>query len=41
MHSIKKEGKPLFYVYDSYKIPKEEWVKILSANGEKQSEIQI
>ncbi|WP_228401680.1 glycoside hydrolase family 99 protein [Chryseobacterium sp. PMSZPI] len=31
----KKEGKPLFYVYDSYKISPEEWAKILSENGEK------
>ncbi|WP_288448347.1 glycoside hydrolase family 99 protein [uncultured Chryseobacterium sp.] len=31
----KKEGKPLFYVYDSYKISKEEWSKMLSQNGEK------
>ncbi|MFN1216901.1 glycoside hydrolase family 99 protein [Chryseobacterium kwangjuense] len=30
----KKEGKPLYYVYDSYKISPEEWSKLLSANGE-------
>ncbi|MFZ4931825.1 glycoside hydrolase family 99 protein [Chryseobacterium sp. Mn2064] len=29
----KKEGKPLYYVYDSYKIPKEEWTKMLSKNS--------
>lgn len=29
----KKGGKPLLYVYDSYKIPKEEWSKLLSKNG--------
>jgi len=31
----KKDGKPLFYVYDSYKIPKEEWTKMLAKDGEK------
>ncbi|MGG7551935.1 glycoside hydrolase family 99 protein [Chryseobacterium arthrosphaerae] len=31
----KKEGKPLLYVYDSYKIPKEEWAEILSEKGKK------
>ncbi|QIY92168.1 glycoside hydrolase family 99 protein [Chryseobacterium gallinarum] len=29
----KKEGKPLYYVYDSYKIPAEEWMKLLSKDG--------
>ncbi len=29
----RKEGKPLFYVYDSYKISPEEWSKLLSENG--------
>lgn len=31
----KKAGKPLYYVYDSYKIPKEEWAKLLAKDGEK------
>ncbi|ROI01121.1 MULTISPECIES: glycoside hydrolase family 99 protein [unclassified Chryseobacterium] len=31
----KKEGKPLYYVYDSYKISPEEWAKLLSKDGEK------
>ncbi|MBL3548788.1 glycoside hydrolase family 99 protein [Chryseobacterium sp. KMC2] len=31
----KKDGKPMFYVYDSYKISPEEWSKLLSKNGEK------
>ncbi|WP_265129409.1 glycoside hydrolase family 99 protein [Chryseobacterium oranimense] len=30
----KKDGKPLYYVYDSYKIPPSEWSKLLSKNGE-------
>ncbi len=32
---LQKNGKPLFYVYDSYKIASEEWSKLLSENGEK------
>ncbi|PIF47625.1 glycoprotein endo-alpha-1,2-mannosidase [Chryseobacterium sp. 52] len=31
----KKDGKPLYYVYDSYKISPEEWSELLSENGEK------
>ncbi|MGL6125699.1 glycoside hydrolase family 99 protein [Chryseobacterium artocarpi] len=31
----KKDGKPVYYVYDSYKIAPEEWSKLLSENGEK------
>lgn len=31
----KKDGKPMYYVYDSYKIAPEEWSKLLSENGEK------
>lgn len=30
----KKDGKPLYYVYDSYKISPQEWAKLLSKNGE-------
>ncbi|HCM33183.1 glycoside hydrolase family 99 protein [Chryseobacterium sp.] len=31
----KKDGKPLYYVYDSYKITPEEWSKLLSKDGDK------
>ncbi|WP_300669200.1 glycoside hydrolase family 99 protein [Soonwooa sp.] len=30
----KKDGKALYYVYDSYKIPASEWSKLLSKNGD-------
>jgi len=30
----KKDGKPLYYVYDSYKISPSEWSKLLSKHGE-------
>lgn len=30
----KKDGKPLYYVYDSYKIAPKEWAKLLTRNGE-------
>lgn len=34
-HSKKQSSKelPLFYVYDSYKIPNEDWEKIATPNG--------
>lgn len=31
----KKDGKPLYYVYDSYKISPSEWSELLSENGRK------
>lgn len=31
----KKDGKPLYYVYDSYKIAPEEWARLLSRDGDK------
>lgn len=31
----KKDGKPLYYVYDSYKISPEEWSELLSVSGQK------
>ncbi|WP_106914498.1 glycoside hydrolase family 99 protein [Chryseobacterium aurantiacum] len=31
----KKDGKPLYYVYDSYKIAPEEWSRLLSKDGDK------
>ncbi|KMQ59367.1 alpha-mannosidase [Chryseobacterium angstadtii] len=31
----KKNGKPLYYVYDSYKISPQEWSELLSKNGTK------
>ncbi|SHG72559.1 glycoside hydrolase family 99 protein [Chryseobacterium vrystaatense] len=31
----RKDGKPLYYIYDSYKISPEEWSKLLSVHGEK------
>ncbi|AZA78153.1 alpha-mannosidase [Chryseobacterium sp. G0186] len=30
----KKDGKPLYYVYDSYKIAPEEWARLLSRDGD-------
>ncbi len=31
----KKDGKPLYYVYDSYKIPRQEWTELLTKEGSK------